>query len=193
MPPSRGRRPKPSRATAKIVTDNKTIVKENKVPINQQPGLPKRIWQIWQISWGVLGPILTLIGFFFLLKPKVLIEPSANLDPSQSLATQFRVLNAGNLPVYNVTFGCGYGSPMRIHDFTISGSAIMPVPVLQPGFPVTRSCAVSSVGVELPSVQITANYQWPLIRKNGAVSAFFRVVQGAGGHYFLLPDLPPAQ
>jgi hypothetical protein len=37
---------------------------------------PKKVlspWRVWQSIWGIVGPIITLIGFKFLITPQITI------------------------------------------------------------------------------------------------------------------------
>lgn len=143
--------------------------------------------------WGLIGPIITLVGVGFWLEPAITIEPTASLDRSVSLATQFKVTNTGHVPVYNVHFRCQYGFPLGFGNpgLDMTGSTFGPAAVLSPGAPITRSCAdTSSHDVGTPNMQITTFYKWPIIGKTSSVAAFFRVVKGNDG-YFLLPDEMP--
>src|ERR1700757_509233 len=109
---SRGR-PRPRRLSASPGQKQEptpTSSREEKSRTAIAPKLLRR----WQNTWSILGPIVTLISLFFLLKPSVTIEPSVNLDPSQTFATQFLITNRGHVPAYNVQFSCGYGFPLLI-------------------------------------------------------------------------------
>jgi hypothetical protein len=198
MPESRGRRPKTRSPPPKTYAANKTTKTENKeTTLPASAKSQSRFLDKWKDVWAILGPIFALIslvvgstGITFLLWPQIQIEPSANLDPSQPLSTQFRVTNVGRTVVYNVVFGCEYGFPFQSGNFSMIGSAIEPVQRLSPNRPITRSCAVSSAGVETPNLRITTRFEWPVIAKQDSASGFFRVVRGQDS-YFLLPDDPP--
>src|ERR1700730_2078168 len=111
MPESRGRRPKnptPQDAGSTAAnTRTKTTVKETDSPKAAAAGL--RPLELWKNVWAVLGPAVALTGFAFLLWPQVRIEPGASLDFTDALTTQFRVTNSGNVPVYEIRFGCDIG------------------------------------------------------------------------------------
>jgi hypothetical protein len=140
--------------------------------------------------WACVGLILALTSAWFLLSPKISIGPSVNLDPSQPLATQFLISNNGNVPVYNVYFGCGLGgggAHSHIGTFQLSASAIAPVPKLPAGASVTRSCALESEDIQVPDITITATYTWPVIEWQSSQTAHFSLRHGTSG-FFLVPD-----
>ena len=145
--------------------------------------------EIWKTVWAVLGPIVALTGLAFLLWPQIKIEPSVNPNPTDPLATAFVITNAGNVPVYNVGFACGFPAGLAIGSAFMGGQARLPV--LAPGVPITRSCALASAGSDTKAVEITVFYSWPLIRKESEKAAFFRVIRDTSGATHLLPDLRP--
>jgi hypothetical protein len=194
MPRSRRKRARTSQSSVALQPRSNTAKKEDtetrRTPIVSRP---TQVWRIWQIVWGVTGPIASLIGLFFLLRPTVTIEPTASLDRSQALATQFKVMNTSHVPVYNVHFRCEYGFPLSFGNpgLDMTGTSFALAPVLSPGRTITRSCAdPSSRDVGTPNMRITTFYEWPLIGKTDNIPAFFRVVKGNEG-YFLLPDEMP--
>jgi len=159
----------------------------------EQSSKPHRIWRGWKEVWAVLGPIVALTGLFLLLIPQVRIEPSVNLDPSQPLSTQFLVSNVGRIiPVYNVRFGCAFGSPggnTYIGRLETIPRTLAPVAVLRPGHPVTRACAEKSADIETGDVAISATYVWPVIGWQSTEMAHFSIRKGAPG-FFLVPNIP---
>ncbi|SAL87613.1 hypothetical protein AWB68_08471 [Caballeronia choica] len=153
-------------------------------------GPPKKfkIWKLWQIFWSVVGPAISIIGFYFLIAPKITIDPGINLDPEQPLATQFLVKNIGHTPVYGMTFSCGLGRAGHtyIGSLSVSRRTISPISVLEPGASDTKSCALYSSGdSDIPNVEITATYHWPIIGHEESISAFFKIVKGRSGFNFL--------
>jgi len=160
----------------------------------EKPTHRRYLLELWKNSWAILGPIVALIGLFFLLKPVVEVESSANLDPSQPLATQFRIRNHGHVPVYDVHFGCGIGKGSGysgIGYLLLDDSTLKPIPKFRAGASVTRSCALESTDIVVPNniITITVIYTWPLIHNTETDLAYFKIVHGAPG-YFLVPDLP---
>lgn len=77
----------------------------------------------------------SLGGLWLLLKPTIAIEPTSSVDRSQSLATQLKITNAGNVPVYDVHFRCEYGSPLGVGGpgLDMTGSTFGPARVLSRG------------------------------------------------------------
>ena len=57
--------------------------------------------------------------------------------------------------------------------------------------PHAKSCVISSEGSEIPNLEVTATYKWPLIWKESTKRAFFTVIRGTNGIAYLVPDLPP--
>jgi hypothetical protein len=195
MPESRGRRPKKStQPSGNTSAKDKSTKKEDKTSeVKAERRKKSLILEIWKDIWAILGPGVALTSFAFFLWPQVQIEPSANLDPAQALATQFKITNTGHVPVYNVTFRCEYGFPLRAghSGLDVAGTAIAPIPALLAGHTVTRSCADSSADVGTPNMRITVLYEWPIIGRADTIPAFFRVVRSDVG-FFLLPDeMPP--
>lgn len=186
-------RPKKSPHGKKIQTASlKQNIQSNEKDISiLATGVPKKIkiWKLWQVFWSVAGPAISIVGFYFLMSPKITIDPGINLDPEQPLATQFLVKNIGHVPVYDMTFSCGLGrgsNHMYIGRMTLGGGTISPVPVLEPGASDTKACAIYSSGdSDIPNVEITASYRWPIIGHKGSISAFFRIVKGRSGFNFL--------
>jgi hypothetical protein len=196
MPEPRGRRPKkptPQDAGSTAAnTRTKTTGKETSSPKAAATRL--RPLELWKNVWAVLGPAVGLTGFAFLLWPQVQIEPGSSLDFTDALTTQFRVTHSGNVPVYEIRFGCDIGiraAHTHFGDTRGGAASLAPVAKLAAGSPVTRSCVISSSGSEIPNMQITATYKWPLIPWSESKTAFFRVVRTTTGAAVLLPDLPP--
>jgi hypothetical protein len=194
MPESRGRRPKKStQPSGNTSAKDKRTKKEDKtVEARAERRKKSLILEVWKDIWAIVGPAVALTAFAFLLWPQVQIEPSAHLDPAKPLATQFKITNTGRIPVYNVTFRCEYGFPLRFEHsgLDVPGTELSPIPLLRPGQPATRSCAAPDSDAGTPGIRATAMYEWPIIKKADAVPAFFRVVKGQSS-YFLLPDEAP--
>jgi hypothetical protein len=196
MSKSRGRPPK-TRAQ-RLRNAQPTKVEDKRPSTAREKPSAKRVWHslpaiwgLWQATWGVIGPIITLVSVGFWLEPAIIIEPTASLDRSETLATQFKVTNTGHVPVYDLHFRCEYGFPLSAGNFDMTGRSFGPAAVLSPGQPITRSCAdASSHDVGTPNMQITAFYKWPITGKTTSVAVYFRVVKGNDG-YFLLPDQMP--
>jgi hypothetical protein len=199
MPESRGRHPKkPNPKAAKSIATS-TPRKTEEIKTHTQPPARQR-WrplEIWKNVWAILGPIVSMTAFSFLMWPQVKIEPSANPNPTDPLGTEFVVTNSGNVPVYNVRFSCGLGSGsghVSFKDTSVNPwKTLSPAAVLPAGAPVARSCAVSSEGSQFASMSIIATYEWPLIWKESSKSAFFKVIRSTNGIAYLVPDSPPAR
>jgi hypothetical protein len=198
MPESRGRRPKkptPQGAGSTAAnTPTKTTEKEKDSPRAATTGF--RPLELWKNVWAVLGPAVALTGFAFLLWPQVRIEPSSSLDSTDALTTQFRVTNTGNVPVYEIRFGCSVGigaAYTHLGHVQAGAASLAPLARLAAGNSVTRSCVISSSGSDIPNMQITATFEWPLIPWSESKTAFFRVVRSATGAAVLLPDLAPGR
>src|ERR1700687_4130763 len=63
---------------------------------------PSQVSWLWKEFWAYAGPIVSLIGFYFLLAPQISVEPTISLDPTQTLSTQLLIKNVGHVPVYNI-------------------------------------------------------------------------------------------
>ena len=224
MPESRGRRPKkptPQGAGSTAAnTPTKTTEKEKDSPREATTGfrlleLWKNVWavlgpavaltwfafllwplELWKNVWAVLGPAVALTWFAILLWPQVRIEPSSSLDSTDALTTQFRVTNTGNVPVYEIRFGCSVGigaAYTHLGHVQAGAASLATLAKLAAGNSVTRSCVISSSGSDIPNMQITATFEWPLIPWSESKTAFFRVVRSATGAAVLLPDLAPGR
>ncbi len=186
MPPSRRRRPRPA------VSPTPRAVEP--APLPKRTGAKwRKGLEGWKNIWAVLGPAVALTGFAFLLWPQVKIDPLVNLNPKDALTAQFAIANSGKVPVYDLKFECMFGSRGDIHigNMVTSDETLAPIPLLPPGKSRTRTCVVSSTGSEVPDLQITAHYKWPLIPKESEMRAYFRVARGVNGDVFLLPDERP--
>ena len=194
MPQSRGRRPRSSNQS--IVTSSgkrkPTIAKHKEIHTPRPESRLSRAWRIWQLVWAVVGPFVSLTGFSFLLLPRVSIETGATLDPTHPLSARFKITNTGRTPVYNIKFTCEYGSPLRFgkSGLDMPGTEFAGIAALRSGETATRSCGAQNSDAQTATIRITATYQWPIIRKEDAVSSFFRIVKGQDS-YFLLPDQAP--
>ena len=198
MPESRGRRPKkptPQGAGSTAAnTPTKTTEKEKDSPREATTGF--RLLELWKNVWAVLGPAVALTWFAILLWPQVRIEPSSSLDSTDALTTQFRVTNTGNVPVYEIRFGCSVGigaAYTHLGHVQAGAASLATLAKLAAGNSVTRSCVISSSGSDIPNMQITATFEWPLIPWSESKTAFFRVVRSATGAAVLLPDLAPGR
>jgi hypothetical protein len=196
MPESRGRRPKKSsQPKENSGSKGKPTQKEGKEENTPQSAQRRyRLLNLWKNAWAVLGPTIALTGVSFLLWPQIKIEPSVNPNPTDPVGTEFTVVNSGNVPVYNVRFSCALGiggGSSYLGRVSTSAATLRPVSILPPGVPVTKSCVLSSEGSQIPNMEATASYEWPLIWKESSKSAFFRVIRGTNGAAYLLPDLPP--
>src|SRR6266566_1677571 len=112
MPESRGRRPrKPIPQAANSTTTNKPAKKQTKEVASTAKPEPKRFrpLELWKNVWAVLGPVLALTSFAFLLWPQIKIDATANPNPADPVSAPFIVTNVGNVPVYNVHFSCALG------------------------------------------------------------------------------------
>jgi hypothetical protein len=197
MPRPRGRRSKKTIQPNEDKPSLGTPTKKDSKPENREAPEPKkfRLLEIWKNAWAVLGPIIALTGLAFLLWPQIKIETSATLNQADPLNTQFRIINSGNVSVFNMKFTCGIGfggGSSYFGDTRFDGSTIKPIPRFAPGAEATRACALSSEGSEIPNIEITASYKWPLIGMDDEKSAFFRVVRATNGNAYLLPDLRPS-
>jgi hypothetical protein len=195
MPKSRGRRPKrPNQRTASGISKDTPTTEQHRGSDNTRQAYKRlRVLDIWKNVWAILGPVIALTGFAFLLWPQIKIESSANPNPSDPLGTEFVVINSGNVPVYDLRFECIIAQGGRSYIGHIEGNmaTIRPAPVLKPGEPLSRSCAISAEGSQIPNMQLNVSYKWPFMWKQSTKRAFFKVIRGTNGIAYLVPDLSP--
>src|ERR1700722_15915383 len=111
--PKKGHPKPPNPLGARDSPDNSKTETESKSSHTQQKEKEKPrslIWWGWKEFWAFAGPLISVVGLYFLLRPQIIVEPSVNLDPAQTLSTQLIIKNAGRVPVYNVHFGFGLGA-----------------------------------------------------------------------------------
>jgi hypothetical protein len=101
-----GKKPKPKRYAASAKAHTKPALFAR---FTRQSGGEARAMAVWKNLWAVVGPLIALVGFYFLLRPQISIEPGANLDPSKPFGTLFLVKNTGHIPIYDVQFTCRFG------------------------------------------------------------------------------------
>jgi hypothetical protein len=162
-------------------------------PEPARSGKPRRelpIAWIWKEFWAYAGPILTMIGVWFILSPQISVEPSVNLDPSQPLATQFLVCNRGHVPVNHVSFDCAIGvGGGHIGELDMNSKFIQPIATMHAGLCVPRACAERSADIQTPRISIAIHYEWPIIGKRQSETFYFSIRKGVSS-YFLVPDAP---
>lgn len=147
----------------------------------------------WKEFWAYVGPIISLIGCYFLLAPQISVEPTVNLDPSQSLSTQLLIKNTGHVPIYNIRLAADLGGakgPVYMGHLKPSRAMFQPIEVLAAGASVTRAIAAESFNVQAPDIIFKVIYDWPIIGKEATSQFHFSIKRGAAG-FFLVPDLPP--
>lgn len=148
------------------------------------------LWWGWKEFWAFAGPLISVVGLYFLLRPQITVEPSVNLDPSQTLSTQLLIKNVGHVPIYNVRFGFALsGGHVYIGRMTVGGPTLRPIALLSAGTAVTRGLAAESIDVQAPDVILNVTYAWPMVGKETTVPFHFSIKRGAAG-FFLVPDLP---
>jgi hypothetical protein len=194
MPPSRGRRPKPTiQPTVKTNAAQTPTKTDSKTRTIQRP---RRWLDAWKNVWAIVGPLVSLVGLAFLLWPQITINNIASLNPDDPLSAQFMITNSGHVPIYNVHVVCslnvGEEGGLYLGDVTINSSMIAPINRISPGQGATRSCSVSSKGSKTDNIEISVGYRWPIIWRQDEKVSFFKTVRSEGGAVFLLPDLPPA-
>lgn len=173
----------------------------NSLPITQSRGSKEKsqsptnkrssFGAVWKDVWAYLGPFFTLVGVWAYWSPSLTITSGVNLDPSQSLQTQFVVTNNGHVPVRDVNLTCGLLSDKVAFDQldTINNS-LRPIAVLGPGMTASRGCFSQSQNVTGAILKIEAHYRWPIINRIETVKAFFSALKGRDGNY-LVPEAPP--
>jgi hypothetical protein len=127
------------------------------------------------------------------LTPVVTIELSVNVDPAHLYSTQILITNRGHVPVYNLTFSCGFGvggGSLMVNSFSSGDIDVRPVAMLGAGQPVTRACAANADIEGNTTLAFEMNYNWPIIGWREKKRATFRVKKGPSG-YFLLPEVIP--
>jgi hypothetical protein len=189
--PKKGR-PKSSNPLGALDSpDSRKIETDPKSTHNQKKGKekpPSLLWWGWKEFWAFAGPIISVVGLYFLLRPQITVEPSVNLDPAQTLSTQLVIKNAGRVPVYNVHFGFALGGFVSTGRL-VFGPTLQPVAALPAGASVTRAIASESFDVKAPDVILIVHYSWPIIGNETTESFHFSIKRGATG-FFLVPDLP---
>jgi hypothetical protein len=162
----------------------------------------KRRWEIWKTGWAFLGPIVGLITFWYNFTPSLMISAGSNIDKTQRYSTQVIITNTGRVPIYDLTFTCGFiflteGQVWGKHmKFDIQDKS--PVPRLNPGEPIGKACASQSEleGNAGLGLSFKVNFRWPfigywpLIGGQDSKTAFFEVKSGHEG-YFLVPSGSP--
>jgi hypothetical protein len=155
------------------------------------------VWEYWKSSWVVLGPVFALITFYSSFTPTISITPGPSLDKTQTYSTQILITNIGRVPIYDLSFGCGFGSgpgTMRVVNLEGLGNDLAPVQKLAPGQPTTRSCAVASNVQGSNSLTFTVRFKWPLVGWlsgwQDSKSVRFDVKEGRDGK-FLVPSTAP--
>jgi hypothetical protein len=184
--------------TAKVHTTTGTATaKDESVILEQKVKRSAQAWDWWKALWALFGPIFAVITFYSNFTPAISIAPGPNLDRTQSYFTQILITNTGHLPVYDVSFACGFGaSSGTVHIGRIDHSTqnIAPVQRLSPGQSTTKDCAVASDVQGDANLTFTISYKWPLIGWlsgwQESKSAKFDVKEGRDGH-FLVPSASP--
>ncbi|MEO6780157.1 MAG: hypothetical protein ABI407_03790 [Bradyrhizobium sp.] len=195
-PPKLKHQKKPSRLPSQLSEPNnlgsKTIEEEPKSSHTQPTGKEKfrsLLWWGWKEFWAFAGPLISVVGLYFWLRPQITVEPSVNLDPSQTLSTQLLIKNVGHVPIYNVRFGFALGGGHVYIGRMTRGDNLKPIALLSAGTAVTRALASESIDVQAPDVILNVTYVWPIIGKETTVPFHFSIKRGAAG-FFLVPDLP---
>lgn len=148
------------------------------------------VWLCWERFWAFAGPLAAVFGFSFNPIPDIVIEPSVNLDPTQTYSTQILIANRGRVPVYELSFSCKIGvggGSTYIKSLTIDSSLIEPAPALPASQSITRACAIAGNVEGNRKLDFTVQYHWPIIGKIDSKTAHFNVKRGPPG-FFLLPD-----
>jgi hypothetical protein len=151
-----------------------------------------RAWGLWKTAWAFIGPIVGLITFYTNFTPAISIAPGVNIDKTQTFSTQLLVTNTGRVPVYNLTFSCGFGSSnlMVIKHLETHIQDIAPIPKLIAGQSVSKACAYRSEMFGNLRLNFTVTFEWPIIGATDTKTASFIVKEGPDG-YFLLPSGMP--
>jgi hypothetical protein len=177
----------------KILDSNKTGIEPKSLhkPHMEKERRPPPLWWVWKEFWAFAGPIISVVGLYFLLRPQITVEPSVNLDPAQTLSTQLLIKNSGHVPVYNIHFGFALGGgSVSLGSMTFGPKTLEPVAALPAGVSVTRELAAESFDVKAPDVILKVSYRWPIIGKETTESFHFSIKRGTAG-FFLVPDLQP--
>lgn len=142
--------------------------------------------KILRSAWAIITAIAvcaSLLGFY-VLRPKILIEPYASTDPSRPFAQQFFIQNDSIYPIRNVTPMCGFDQDSGIGIKGLSlqrASDIMKV--LEPGAKTTLACEIGAGPIQgelniVPWVKFTLPLGMQQCRR-----ARFRGKAAAGGNY----------
>ena len=152
----------------------------------KQSSLRRRFRKSRRRAWAIVVMLATfgsILGFY-ILRPDVLIEPYASLDPSRPFAQQFSVQNASNYPIIDVAPLCFFGqdSGMFIKNMSLAQADEI-VKSLEPGAKTTLTCRIDTGPMQqelniVPWVEYTIPFG---IRRCKAVN--FRGKPAVGGTY----------
>jgi hypothetical protein len=188
-------RDKPKRATR--LSRKAKARRRNKE--QQSQTLLRSVWNFLKhlslASWLVAGALSTAIGLVIAVLyfwPEINIEPSASLDPSDALATKFKITNQSALPIYDVWYVAETWEGDTDFIARWPGMIVIPVPFvsmrkLESHTPFSARIDTSVIGAfrfEKPMLQIWAYYaltpwRWPTKRSGKR----FYAQRDAGGQY----------
>jgi hypothetical protein len=191
-------RSKPPRKRPTTVTKSETLDKPENIERQQslRPGLfqglfrprfVKNLTRAWKVSSVVFGVIALVIAW----RPLITIEPSLTLDTSEPLGMQFKITNAGKLPLSDVTFGCRFDMPpMIINNTMFGGRGQEPVIWFPAGKSVTRGCSNAVIGLHSSAaIDVIVYFHWPYIGMPDHVNGHFTSRRSRTGEFVLVPEI----
>ena len=145
-------------------------------------------WTMWKNFWALAGPLVSLVGLWFLLHPSIDVTVGGNLDPSQQFQSLLIINNRGHVPVYNLQFSCGIKGPtVVVKELSFTASNLAPVAELPTGRSVTRNCFSKSEIPESGMLEFVVTYDWPITGYKSQYTSLFSVKSTTSGSLLTLP------
>lgn len=185
-------RPRPPNAAPKSSARGQNKAKRRSPKASPSKG--EKYFGFWKNFWAFAGPLFTILGLGNYYTPSVTITSGVNLDPKQSLQTQFLVTNSGNVRVHDLIFACTFKAlvmPGSTASIGVDGAKLLTkIDELNPKSTISKGCFTQSNTAEGTVLRVVNWFRWPLINYQDRVEAYFVVRKGSDG-FFLVPDSPP--
>jgi hypothetical protein len=157
-----------------------------------------------KVLWGLFGILVTLLGFWKVVRPHVSIEPYISLNPVDPYSVQFTVKNeSGLFEVHDINCVCWPRSMQSGNGFSVVSFTPLPnmhhqIRILAPGASSTVDCpaAIGGLGtysgqVLYAELEIEVSYSqswWPFGRNERYPFVSMRDVQGAVHWMHITPE-----